>query len=219
MPHRLLITFALVALAGCASSTPATSDATGTLAPAPPAPPAFVQGVDAGAPSISMGPVHGCTKIRTATLGAILRSLGVAMDAAVPGSAAQLYASGADALGTARYAERTREPLHGSTAGAEKRDDLFVLAAVEIHRMAKSGAWNAPACPGTALFDASHALTLDGASCLIGKPARADHVALGHELVSDVLAAADPSESPADARDRGERIVIATLLSAAHGCE
>ncbi len=219
---RLIIPFTLTlaALAGCTSAPtrPPTTDAP-DAAPAP-SPPAFAQDADASAPTVTaLGPQHGCTKIRTAALGAILRSVGVAMDAGVPGSAAQLYVTGADALGLARYGERTREPLTGSTAGAEKRDDVFVLASIEIQRASKLGAWTAPACPGTALFDAAHELTLDGASCLMGKPARAQHLAIAHELVADVIAAADPAEAPADARDRAERIVVATLLSAAHGCE
>ena len=159
--HKIMAAFLLVALAGC-TTNPApttlgdTADPAGTFSPGPTSP-TFGQADASGAATVLAAPAHGCTKIRTRALGTMLASLGVAMGGGAPGTAADLYASGADALGAARYNERVREGLLGSTASSEKRDDLFVLAAAEIHGLVRAGAWNAPACPGTKLFDAARA--------------------------------------------------------------
>src|SRR5512140_2840726 len=116
--HRLSMTLALAAAVGGCTSSPAPTtlgDPPAADAPAaPPAPAAPAFGAGDGGPAVVLaGPAHGCTKIRYSALGALLASLGVTMDPTVPGSAAALYANGADALGTARYAERVREGLLG----------------------------------------------------------------------------------------------------------
>lgn len=220
--HLRLLALAALLSAGCSADPPADAlagDSPPAPAPAPPAGPSLASLADAAPPSLKSVPMHGCAKIRFLALGAMLRSRGITLEDAPAGSAAELWRSGADALGVARYGERVRETLTGSTAASEKRDDVFVAAAVEIHRAARAATWKPPGCPGVTLFDASRDLTIEGISCLIGKPASTAHVALAHGVVSDVLAAAAPGESATDARDRGERIAIAALLSAAHGCE
>ena len=50
--------------------------------------------------------------------------------------------------------------------------------------------------------------TADAVSCLIGRPATEDHVAICESLVMS-----------ASSIDKGKNIAVATLLAAAHSCE
>jgi len=61
---------------------------------------------------------------------------------------------------------------------------------------------------GPQVFDENNKCVEDAVTCLIGRPATADHVAICNSLVqqaSDV--------------ETGKKIAVATLLSAAHSCE
>jgi hypothetical protein len=58
------------------------------------------------------------------------------------------------------------------------------------------------------LFDATGNFTKDGISCLIGKPARDEHVALANAAVTQ-------ASTPAI----GKQIAISALMAAAHTCE
>jgi hypothetical protein len=84
-----------------------------------------------------------------------------------------------------------------------KQMDILVAAAAEI-----LANWaTASACQGIALV-ADNKLTKDGISCLIGKPARDEHVT----LASDLVAKATDVQT-------GLRLAIAALLAASHTCE
>jgi hypothetical protein len=65
--------------------------------------------------------------------------------------------------------------------------------------------WTAPACPGVKVVDGGQ-FTRDGISCLIGKPATEEHVAIANDAIS---------KNPTD----GAKVAIAALLAAAHTCQ
>ena len=64
------------------------------------------------------------------------------------------------------------------------------------------------ACPGTALLDQTGNFTKDGISCILGKPATADHVTLANQVISEA------SDLPT-----GQQVALAALLEAAQTCE
>jgi hypothetical protein len=147
--------------------------------------------------------LHGAQKIPVSTLGTMLADLGVDMGAQDPASAAQLYASGQQALGAAVFASRVPEMVLPSTSSLAKQYDVFLAAAPEIlANLSKS-----TRCPGVALVQNGQ-LTADGISCLIGKPATPQHVTLANQLVTQAPDA-----------NAGQRLAIATLLEAAHTSE
>jgi hypothetical protein len=55
--------------------------------------------------------IHGCTKMRYATLGNVLASRGVALGAAGADSAGRIYRDGRAALGGPNYPARVRETI------------------------------------------------------------------------------------------------------------
>jgi hypothetical protein len=151
--------------------------------------------------------IHGCTKITYGALGSILASRGVNVpqqaDNQQPNSAGTIYRNSRAALGVANYGGRVPEALFASTSAMAKEFDIFVAASQEI----LTNYANATGCTGSTLIQ-NNQFTKEGISCLIGKPARDEHVALANNLVAQ---AADPAT--------GQRIAIATLLEAAHTCE
>ncbi len=108
--------------------------------------------------------------------------------------------TGESALGGPIFLSRTPEMIVPSTAALAKEFDIFMAAAPEI--IANIG--NSTRCPGVVLVSNGE-LTEDGISCLIGKPALPDHVALAQQIVAS---ASDPTT--------GQEIAVATLLAAAH---
>ncbi|MEZ4399584.1 MAG: hypothetical protein R3B06_06180 [Kofleriaceae bacterium] len=152
--------------------------------------------------------VHGCAKLKYATLGNLLASRGVDLGNTAALSAGRLYRDSDQALAAPNYAARQAETRELSTATASKMFDIYVQAAPEI--IANLGA--TPACQiagqGVELFNADNQCNLDGITCLIGVPATASHVELCNLAV----------QRASDA-DKGKRIAVATLLAAAHTCE
>jgi hypothetical protein len=149
--------------------------------------------------------MHGTQKIQYAMLGAFLSDLGVTMTATTTAkggtaTAGTLYVNGASALGAPLFASRTPEMIVPSTAALAKEYDVFMAAAPEI--IANLG--SSTRCPGVTLISAGD-LTQDGISCLIGKPATPDHVALAQAIVAGASSATI-----------GQQIAVATLLAAAH---
>jgi hypothetical protein len=149
--------------------------------------------------------LHGAQKLQYATLGAILADLGVDMTSTTPDSAGDLYATGQGPLGVAVYSSRVPEMIIPSTSALAKEYDVFAAAATEI---LKSNLATSTRCPGTQLVDSTGAFTSDGISCLIGKPAKPDHLTLANQLVS---------QAPDTAT--GQQLAVATLLAAAHTSE
>jgi hypothetical protein len=157
--------------------------------------------------------MHASQKIQYAMLGAFLADLGVTMTVPATGkggkgtttstaipTAAQLYVNGSGALGAPIYTARTPEMIIPSTSALAKEFDIFMAAAPEIIANIASSA----RCPGVVLVSGGD-LTEDGISCLIGKPALPDHIALAQQVVAS---ATDPTT--------GLQIAVATLLAAAH---
>ena len=153
--------------------------------------------------------LHSCQKVQYGTLRNILVSLGVDMEKkSKPPSAGELWKGAAGALGAANYDARVGETILWSSAGAAKLFDIFVQAAPEII----ANLPNVDQCKldgmGTAMFDAQDNCNPDAISCLIGRPAQSEHIAICNGLVK--------SASDVEA---GKRIAVATILSAAHSCE
>lgn len=152
--------------------------------------------------------VHGCTKVRYATLGNVLTSRGVALGATGDTTAGNIYTRGAAALGAPNYGARVRETLDLGLATTAKLFDIFVQAAPEII----ANLPNRPECKlngiGAPLFDAQDQCNPDGVSCLLGVPATATHLQICNQTVAQ---AADV--------ESGKRLAVAVLASAAHTCE
>ena len=157
-----------------------------------------------GSPEV-VARLHGAQKIQYATLGVILADLGVNMKSTTANTAGQLYSAGQGPLGVALYPSRVAEMIVPSTSALAKEYDIFVAAATEI---LKSNLASSTRCPGVQLIDGTGQFTSDGISCLIGKPAKPDHLTLANQLVSQ---ASDPAT--------GQQLAIATLLAAAHTSE
>lgn len=109
----------------------------------------------------------------------------------------------AAALGAANYGGRIPEAPFASTSALGKAFDIYATASNDI----TNANWAPPACPGVKLTE-NGKFTKDAVSCIIGKPARPEHMALADDLVSQ---AATPAE--------GQRIAVTALLAAAHTCE
>jgi hypothetical protein len=150
--------------------------------------------------------LHGVQKMQYATLGAILADLGVDVTNTKTDSAGELYVDGQGALGVAVYASRVPEQILPSTSALAKEYDIFVAAATEI---LASNLASSTRCPGVQILDATTgAFTQDGVSCLLGKPAKPDHLTLAAQIVA---------QAPDQAT--GQQIAVATLLAAAHTSE
>jgi hypothetical protein len=197
--HPILLAVAAAASAAC----------TGTIEgepflPPPPNPYEELERLQREGPPRYASRVHGCSKLRYATLGNVLASRGVSLAATADTSAGRIYRDGAAALGAPNYAARIRENTELGLATTSKVFDIFVQAAPEIIANLPSR----PECPGVALFDAQNRCTADGVSCLIGVPATPTHLQVCDQTVAR---AADV--------DSGKRLAVAVLAAAAHTCE
>ncbi|MBK8255095.1 MAG: hypothetical protein IPK82_20845 [Polyangiaceae bacterium] len=153
--------------------------------------------------------LHSCQKIQVTTLRNMLSSLGVNLDATGnPPTAGQLLKEGTGALGAANYDARVGETIVWTAAGAAKLFDIFVQAAPEII----ANLPNMPQCQidgvGVQLFDENNVCVADGITCIIGRPATPEHVAICNSVVNN-----------ASSIENGKNIAVATILSAAHSCE
>ena len=153
--------------------------------------------------------VHSCPKVRVATLGNVLRSLGVDTNAAGARSAGGLYRSGANALGAANFANRIRENIGVSTSGASREFDIFAAAADEI--IANVGTLERCKDAGgnyAKLFDDTDVCQPTGITCLIGVPASVAHLDFCNLTVTG-----------ASDHATGKRLAVAAMLAAAYTCE
>jgi hypothetical protein len=154
--------------------------------------------------------VHSCPKVRYATLGRVLTSLGVNLNVASPSttSAAYLYKNGANAMGAPNYANRIREAINISTSAASREFDIFAAAAPEIianiSTLERCKTGGAPA----ALFNDQNQCQVSGITCLLGVPARAAHLDLCNITIQR-------ASTPAV----GKPLAVAALLAAAYTCE
>ncbi len=159
-----------------------------------------------GSPEVTAR-MHACGKMSYTSIGKILASRGLtgALPRGLPNGtqgAQQLYTSGAAALGVANYPGRVPEAPFSSTSAMSKLFDIFTMGSYA----AVAPGWIAPGCGDTKLLDGAGKFTQDGVSCLLGKPATADYVALANDAIA---------KNGAD----GAKIAVAALLSAAHTCQ
>ncbi len=147
-----------------------------------------------GSPEVASR-MHGCGKIAYSTLGRLLDSRGIA------GQGKQIYNGAGATLGAPNYNGRVPEASFASTSAMAKLFDIFAMGADSV--VAQN--YNPPACPNVKVVDAGK-FTKDGLSCLLGKPARDEHVALANQAIT---------QNQTD----GAKIAIAAALAAAHTCE
>lgn len=148
--------------------------------------------------------LHSCGKITVHGLSRILTTRGVSTS----GTAFSLFQNGVSAFGAANYGSRAPEVIIASTANLTKQFDILVAAAPEM--LANVGAADGP-CPNAKLYDQG-SFTKDGLSCIMGKPAKAEHIFLANQAVKDAVAAGITE-------DNGKAIAVAAILQAAHTCE
>jgi len=157
--------------------------------------------------------LHSCQKLQITALRNILTDFGVDLDAeSDPPSAGQLLGGGGTALGQSNYGARTGEDIVWTAAGAAKTFDIFVQAAPEIIAAMPNLAQCQVAGVGPSMFDesdpANPTCNDDAVSCLIGRPATAEHIAICNNLLKS-------GSTP----DISKNIAVGALLSAAHSCE
>ena len=159
-----------------------------------------------GSPEISAR-LHACGKLSVASLGSLLVSRGLIGGGTRPNGALSgqaIFQQGATqaAFGGANYNGRVPEAPFASTSAMSKMFDIFAMSSYD----AVTANWTAPACPDVKVLGADGKFTQDGLTCLMGKPARAEHLAVANDAIA---------KNPTD----GAKIAIAALLSAAHTCQ
>jgi hypothetical protein len=152
--------------------------------------------------------MHSCSKVRYATLGNVLRAVGVNTGATAAASAGQLYTSGFNAMGGPNFENRIRENIGISTSGASRMFDIFAAAAPEVITAVPTLARCNRGGVAAQLFDAGNQCVESGVSCIIGVPATPEHMQICNLSVSG-----------ASSVESGKRLAVAVLLAAAHTCE
>jgi hypothetical protein len=153
--------------------------------------------------------LHSCQKLQVAALRNLLGALGVNLEATGdPAPAGQLLSEGLDALGGANYGARVGEAVVTTNSGSTKMQDIWVMAADEVI----ANLPNMPQCQiegvGPAVFDENDECNEEAITCMIGRPASDEHLAICNQVV----------ESAAD-KEQGKRLAVAALLAGAHTCE
>jgi hypothetical protein len=148
--------------------------------------------------------VHSCAKVRYATLGNVLRSVGINPANATNLSAGQLYTGGFNAMGGPNFANRIRENIGVTTSGSSRMFDVFAAGADEVITNMST----LERCGGATMFDANNQCRADGITCLIGAPATVAHLDFCNLTVTS---ASDVNV--------GKRIAVAAILAAAYTCE
>lgn len=156
--------------------------------------------------------LHACGKLPYETLGNVLASRGVNLNAVAaqgkPPTAGQLYKAAGPTMGAPNYATRTRELASQTTSGATKTMDVFLIAAPEIiAAMPSLKACQVNGQPARMFDLMTGNCTYEGVMCLTGTPASAGQVDLCNQLIKDVPAPV------------GQQIAVAAILSAAYTCE
>lgn len=155
-----------------------------------------------GSPEVTSR-LHACGKLSNTSIAEMLTSR--ALVGGTPQgaqNAQQIFNASGPALGAANYPGRVPESPFASTSAMAKMFDIYTMGSYA----AVGANWAAPACPGVKVLGADGKFTQDGISCLIGKPATAEHVAIANDAIA---------KNPTD----GAKIAIAAMLSAAHTCQ
>jgi hypothetical protein len=155
-----------------------------------------------GSPEVTSR-LHACGKLTNASLGEFItsRALNGGNPQGTQGAQAIFNAS-APQLGAANYPGRVPEAPFASTSAMAKMFDIYTMASYA----AVGANWAPPACPDTKVIGADGKFTKDGISCLIGKPATDEYVAIANDAIT---------KNPTD----GAKIAIAAMLAAAHTCQ
>jgi hypothetical protein len=155
-----------------------------------------------GSPEVTSR-LHACGKLTNASLGEMINSrmLNGGNPTGTQGALAIFNASG-PALGAANYPGRVPEAPFASTSAMAKMFDIYTMGSYAV----VGANWNPTACPGTKVLGADGKFTKDGISCLIGKPATDEYVAIANDAIA---------KNPTD----GAKIAISAMLSAAHTCQ
>ena len=160
-----------------------------------------------GSPEV-VARLHACGKLTVTSIGSILSTRGMTTTGAPPGapsgsqSATTIYKASSAQLGAPNYTGRVPEAPFASTSNMSKLFDIFTMGSYEV----VGTSWASTACPGVKVLGADGKFTKDGLSCLMGKPAADEHVAIANDAIA---------KNPTD----GAKIAIAALLSAAHTCQ
>jgi len=152
--------------------------------------------------------VHSCPKVRVATLGNVLASIGINVGNQTNLSAGQLYTSGTNALGGPNYANRIRENIAATTSGMSRMFDIFAAGADEIIAAVPTLARCQVGGVGAQLFDANNTCRPDGITCITGVPATAAHLDFCNLAVTGASDVAT-----------GKRVAVAAMMAAAFTCE
>jgi hypothetical protein len=155
--------------------------------------------------------MHACTKVRYATLGNVLTGLGVDTQSTTKNSAGVLYRAATNSIGSPNYMNRVRENVGVTTSGSSAEFDIFAAGAQEITDALPNLARCKPAgaATGPTMFDATTGqCNPDAITCLIGTPARPEHVDICNKSITF-------ASTPAI----GKKLAVATLLAAAYTCE
>lgn len=179
------------------------NDPAGADTPFPPADPAAVRAI--GSPELTSR-LHSCGKLSVTSLGKFLESRGITGTGTRPQqteSGKEIFDKGetAAALGGPNYTGRVPEAPFASTSAVSKMYDIFMMGSYDVI----ADGWNPPACPGVKLLQDGK-FTKDAVSCLIGKPATDEYVAIANDAIV---------KSPKD----GAQIAVAAMLAAAHTCQ
>ena len=168
----------------------------------------LAQRQEEGAPEIRTR-LHSCQKIPVATLRNILEDFGVDISlTAEPPSAGQLFSEGLGPLGAAVYDARVGETIVWTSSGAAKQFDIFVQASSDIITVMPDLQQCQEDGAGTSVFDQNDWCTEPAITCLIGRPATSQHLAICTDAVKS-----------ASTPEKGKAIAVAVILSAAHSCE
>jgi hypothetical protein len=127
-------------------------------------------------------------------------------------SAAALYKAAVNSIGSPNYTNRIRESIGVTTSGASAEFDIFAAGADEI----TAALPNLERCKvngvGPAMFDGNQC-NAAAITCLIGTPARPEHVDICNKSIMYA------SDHAAPTPVIGKRLAVATLLAAAYTCE
>jgi hypothetical protein len=162
---------------------------------------------DEGPPEVSER-LHSCQKLKYASLGNFLTSLGVNLKATATTSAGFLYTGGGPAMGVANYGARVPESIMITTAGATKLFDIFTQAASEIIAAMPTATHCQVKGVAAQMFDGNGKCTTAGIQCLTGAPATQAQVDLCNQALTE-----------GSTTQIGQAIAVATVLSAQHTCE
>ncbi len=153
--------------------------------------------------------LHSCQKLQLATIASMLTVFGVDLNATgSPKTAGQIFNEGRDALGGPNYTSRKSEALTWTNSGATKLQDIFVQAAPEIIAAMPNLAQCQIDGVGVQMFDENDECNEAAVSCLIGRLATEEHLAICNQAVQS-----------ASTLEKGKAMAVAAMLAGAHTCQ